>query len=113
MSEQPTMFRIDETWYKRPPGTPEHLAAGGIVVRRAGEKIEVAGVREGEMSGYFLPKGKVERGESFEVAARREIEEESGLGYLVLLDDLGVRERLDFEKRAQRANKRCLRRLPD
>ena len=57
-------------------------------------------MREGEFADYVLPKGDVVAGEAWEEAARREIGEESGLTDLVLLGELGVRERLDYLKRA-------------
>jgi len=55
-------------------------------------------VREGPHASFVLPKGHVEAGETLEQAARREIAEEAGVRDLVLLRDLGVRERLDFER---------------
>lgn len=91
---------IDETWYIRPSATPEHISAGGVIARRQADRVYVALVREGEFSDYILPKGHVEAGENLEEAARREIGEESGLTDLVLIGELGVRERLDFRKRA-------------
>jgi len=89
---------IDQSWYDRPVGMPEHVAAGGVVIRREGERLYFAVVGEGELSGYILPKGHVEPGEEIETAARREIEEEAGLSDLRLLGELGVRERMDFRK---------------
>jgi|GEM_PF-413695 len=89
---------IDESWYRRPPGIRAHTAAGGVVVRREGETVLVALVREGERDAYVLPKGHVHPGERLEDAARREIREEAGLEDLELLGLLGVRERLDFGK---------------
>lgn len=91
---------IDKTWYTRPPATPEHISAGGVIARRQDGRVYVALVREGEFSDYILPKGHVEAGENLEEAARREIGEESGLTDLLLVGELGVRERLDFLKRA-------------
>ncbi len=91
-------MQIDDRWYRRPPGVPHHDAAGGIVVRSRGGRIEVALVRDGTRAAYVLPKGHVETGESVEQAARREITEEAGLPDLMVLADLGVRERLDYER---------------
>ncbi|MDQ7842130.1 MAG: methyltransferase domain-containing protein [Armatimonadota bacterium] len=91
-------MRIDESWYRRPPEAEAHTAAGGVVVRRAGERLEVLLVREGAEHGYVLPKGHVHPGERLEEAARREIAEEAGVRDLVLLGPLGVRERLDYRK---------------
>lgn len=89
---------IDDRWYRRPPGVPTHDAAGGIVVRLGDAGVEVLLVREGTHPSFVLPKGHVEAGESAEQAARREIAEEAGALDLVLLADLGVRERLDYER---------------
>ena len=91
---------IDRTWYSRPLGVPEHTSAGGVIARLEAGRAYVALVREGDFSDYILPKGHVEAGENMEEAARREIGEESGLTDLVLIEELGTRERLDFLKRA-------------
>ena len=91
---------IDESWYKRPPRTPEHICAGGVVVRLENGHIQVALVREMDHPDYVLPKGHVEAGESLERAARREIQEESGISNLNLISELGVKERLDFSKKS-------------
>lgn len=92
------VMRIDESWYRRPPGAAAHEAAGGVVVRSGGGAVLVALVREGPDAFYVLPKGHVEPGERLDQAARREVEEETGLRGVVLLGALGVRERLDFRK---------------
>jgi len=57
----------------------EVAAAGGVVVREAGEGIEVVLVHRPRYDDWSLPKGKLEKGEGFEQAALREIEEETGL----------------------------------
>jgi 8-oxo-dGTP pyrophosphatase MutT (NUDIX family) len=91
---------IDETWYKRPPDVPEHTSAGGVVARFENGRVHVALVGEKGLNQYVLPKGHVEAGESLEQAAVREIEEEAGFTQLTLLAPLGIKERLDFDKRA-------------
>jgi 8-oxo-dGTP diphosphatase len=53
----------------------EIRAAGGVVVRDG----RVAVVHRPRYDDWSLPKGKLERGESWEHAALREIEEETGL----------------------------------
>ncbi|HEX8053666.1 MAG TPA: NUDIX hydrolase [Thermoleophilaceae bacterium] len=53
----------------------EVLAAGGVV-RRDGL---VAVVHRPKYDDWTLPKGKLDEGESFEEAALREVEEETGL----------------------------------
>lgn len=90
---------IDESWYIRPPAIPERHNAGGIVVRRDADQVLIALLREWKYPDYVLPKGGIERGETPEVAARREITEEAGFTALTLLAELGTRERLSFTRR--------------
>lgn len=89
---------IDDSWYIRPKGLRERLAAGGVVVRWNGNQVLLALAHEGEHTDYVLPKGHVDAGEEIEYAARREIEEEVGISNLHLVEKLGVKERLDFHK---------------
>ena len=89
---------IDESWYKRPPATPERISAGGVVARLKDGHIYIALVKEVGLPSFVLPKGGVEAGETLEVAARREIEEEAGLTALTLVEKLGVCKRLTYEK---------------
>lgn len=65
--------------------------AGGIVL---GDHGTIAMVRNrGGNGAWLFPKGHIEPGEVDEAAARREIEEETGLTNLELIDDLGTYER--------------------
>lgn len=89
---------IDESWYKRPPGVSDRTSAGGVVVRIADGQIYVALVGELGFTERVLPKGGVESGESLEEAAHREIEEEAGLSSLALIQKLGIRERLSYDR---------------
>jgi 8-oxo-dGTP pyrophosphatase MutT (NUDIX family) len=94
------MITIDDTWYERPPGVRDRSSAGGVVTRLDAEgRALVALVREQDYPQYVLPKGRIERGEQVEEAARREIAEEAGLTDLALLADLGQRSRLSFDRR--------------
>jgi len=53
----------------------EVLAAGGVVVRKG----QIAVVHRPKYDDWTLPKGKLDPGESFEQAALREVEEETGM----------------------------------
>ena len=89
---------IDESWYKRPHGVSDRTSAGGIVARIADGQIYLALVGELGLTERVLPKGGVEPGESIEDAARREIEEEAGLSSLELIEKLGTRARLSYDR---------------
>ena len=54
-------------------------AAGGVVVRDGEAGTEVCLVHRPRYGDWSFPKGKLDPGESFESAALREVEEETGL----------------------------------
>jgi 8-oxo-dGTP diphosphatase len=54
-------------------------AAGGLVIRRQKGALEIAVVHRPVHQDWSFPKGKLEEGETFDAAARREVEEETGL----------------------------------
>ena len=56
----------------------EVRAAGGVVWRREGDRVEVLLVHRPKYDDWSFPKGKLDPGESFEDAARREVVEETG-----------------------------------
>lgn len=89
-----------EFYYRRPEGIRTRSGAGGVVARREGERVLVALIRRPGQKEYALPKGGVEKGETLEEAAAREIREEAGFRKLKLLGELGVGERLTGRKTA-------------
>ncbi len=54
-------------------------AAGGVIVRDGEAGTEVCLVHRPRYDDWTFPKGKLDPGESFEEAALREVEEETGL----------------------------------
>ena len=67
-----------------PTPTEVVQAAGGLVVRRRGEGLQIVVVHRPEHQDWSFPKGKLEIGESFEVAALREVREETGMSCRLL-----------------------------
>jgi 8-oxo-dGTP diphosphatase len=75
----------------------EVRAAGGVVLDDSGR---VALVHRPRYDDWTLPKGKLDRGESFEDAALREVEEETGLRCR-LVRELPSSEYLDAKRRSK------------
>ena len=53
-------------------------AAGGVVWREAPQGREVLLIMRPKRQDWTLPKGHIEKGESWDVAAQREVKEETG-----------------------------------
>jgi EmrB/QacA subfamily drug resistance transporter len=81
---------------------PKVRAAGGAVRRpRDGTgELEIALVHRPKYDDWSLPKGKLEKGESFEEAALREVEEETGMR-ASLGDELGEARYRDAKGRSK------------
>jgi 8-oxo-dGTP diphosphatase len=80
---------------------PEILAAGGVVWRRRDDgDLEVAVIYRPKYDDWTLPKGKLDPGETFEEAALREVEEETGMRCRLgrPLEDTEYRDRHDRPK---------------
>ena len=60
-------------------GQPQVRAAGGVLLRAGSAGLEVAVIHRPKYADWTLPKGKLDQGESFEQAALREVEEETGM----------------------------------
>jgi 8-oxo-dGTP pyrophosphatase MutT (NUDIX family) len=58
---------------------PVVCQAGGVVVKRRGRSRRILVVRSSDGSDWLFPKGHVERGETPEEAAVREVREEAGV----------------------------------
>ncbi len=68
-----------------PPTQTEVVqAAGGLVVRRREGVLEVVLVHRPVHEDWSFPKGKLEVGETFELAAVREVREETGMACRLL-----------------------------
>jgi 8-oxo-dGTP pyrophosphatase MutT (NUDIX family) len=62
-----------------PSQTDVVQAAGGLVVRRQGGLLQIVVVHRPMQQDWSFPKGKLEAGETLEVAALREVREETGM----------------------------------
>jgi 8-oxo-dGTP pyrophosphatase MutT (NUDIX family) len=68
--------------------TKLQFSAGGVAFRKKAGRVEVALISVGENNRWQLPKGLVDKGESTENAALREVREETGI-------DAVITERID------------------
>lgn len=73
------------------------VSAGGIVVKNTKGIPHVLLIKFPKYKTLAIPKGHVEKGESLEQAAVREVQEETGLGSLRIVKKLGIVKRLSAE----------------
>jgi 8-oxo-dGTP pyrophosphatase MutT (NUDIX family) len=64
---------------KKPARTETQISAGGAVLRNGAGGIEVALISTGSPARWQLPKGLIDKDETPESAALREVREESGV----------------------------------
>lgn len=74
-------------------------AAGGVVVRGEDPSAEVVVVHRPRYDDWSLPKGKLDEGETFEAAALREVEEETGLSCSLTGPELQTNAYVDHKGR--------------
>ena len=68
-----------------PPSPTEIVqAAGGLVVRRHNGSLQIVLVHRPVQQDWSFPKGKLDAGETFELAALREVREETGMACRIL-----------------------------
>jgi len=67
-----------------PSPTEVVQAAGGLVVRRHNGALQIVVVHRPVQQDWSFPKGKLEEGETFELAALREVREETGMSCRLL-----------------------------
>lgn len=70
---------MNEPGTDKPLPTFEQISAGGVVFRRSGFETEIAIVHVVPEMRWQLPKGIIDKGETIEDAALREVREESGI----------------------------------
>jgi len=59
--------------------TVEQISAGGVAFRQTDSTVEIALIAVNPNGRWQLPKGIVDPGETFEIAALREVREEAGI----------------------------------
>jgi 8-oxo-dGTP pyrophosphatase MutT (NUDIX family) len=66
------------------------VSAGGVVLRKTNNKIEILLVYSPPHKAWVLPKGHIDKGETIEEAAIREVKEETGLEDFEIVSKLGI-----------------------
>lgn len=73
-----TLFEVGVHSMSKVP-TKLQISAGGVAYRKRAGRIEIALISVGDDGRWQLPKGLVDKGESTEQAAVREVREEAGI----------------------------------
>jgi 8-oxo-dGTP pyrophosphatase MutT (NUDIX family) len=83
----------------------DEVSAGGVVYRRNGDDIEILICKDAGYHRWVLPKGLVGKGESYEQAALREVQEETGVSTR-MVSSLGEPQKYVYMARGVRVFKR-------
>lgn len=82
----------------------DEVSAGGLVFRQTERGVEVLICKDSYYHRWSLPKGIVDRGETYEQAAVREVREEAGV-HARIVAPLGAPEKYVFTQRGVRVFK--------
>lgn len=63
----------------KPVKTETQVSAGGVALRKTSRGLEAALISVGDPPRWQLPKGLIDKGETPEIAAAREVREEAGI----------------------------------
>jgi bis(5'-nucleosidyl)-tetraphosphatase len=90
------------------PSGGEERSAGFVVYRGRQGKRQYLLLRHRSGGHWAFPKGRIERGEEPEQAARRETQEETGIGKLKMIPDFRVESRYRFRRGDRPIEKRVV-----
>lgn len=78
--EQTGRKRLNDFKTKQKPPTVEQISAGGVAFRHKNSELQAVLIKVGENpERWQLPKGLIDKGETPEIAALREVREETGI----------------------------------
>lgn len=99
---------MSSSGYRPPNASPaaEVFAAGFLIVRQGASSPELLLMRHANR--WDLPKGHLELGETFEAGARRELEEETGIGASEFWQDPQFEFRIEYSVKEARSGEAIL-----
>ncbi|MFH1846941.1 MAG: NUDIX hydrolase [Candidatus Omnitrophota bacterium] len=69
----------------------QRFAAGGVVIKKEKNSFQILLIKD-SYNRWTWPKGHIEKGETKEVAALREVTEETGLKDINIIEEIGKQE---------------------
>jgi len=96
-------IRTDGVMDRKPASLRQQTSSGGVIYRKTGGEVQIVLVSVKGGSVWCLPKGVIDKGETPEVTALREVREESGLAGRII-DKLGE---VTYWYYVQEANIKC------